>query len=114
MSELSIINTQTINDRATWTCDPIKNLRTGEIFAAEIDGNPDSVLVMNELGEDARNVILIHVNDCNAACKIVKGDFIQFRLYGVLATARVQKRRDSAAQMQTDFWCIQKSDKDQT
>jgi len=108
MSEASNIIAESIVERAPWTTDPVKNLTTGQTFTAEIDGSPDAILIATELGEDARNVILLHVTSDAEAALINKNDQVQFTLFGSLAICTILKRRDSAAQPQTDFWAMQK------
>jgi hypothetical protein len=112
MSELHQLLADTVAARAAWTSDPVQNLRTGNTFTAEIDGAPDAMAVMSELGEDARNIILLHVTDNNDAYGINQGDLVQFTLFGVLVKCKILKRRDSGAQVQTDFWAMQLTNKD--
>jgi len=114
VSELSDIAADTIAERAPWTTDPIRNLRTGAMFLAEIDGSPEVILLaQTELGDDYRNVILLHVNSDADANNLNRGDKIQFQLFGATINGQVIKRRDSGAQVQTDFWVQQLTPKDQ-
>ena len=112
MSELTNILAETIAERAPWTADPVLNLRTGVTFTAEIDGSPDAMVVMTELGEDARNMILLHVTKDTEAYAINAGDLVQFTLFGALTKCRIVKRRDSGGQPQTNFWAQQLTAKD--
>ena len=112
MSEITNILAQVIDDRAPWTTDPVTNLTTGKVFTAEIDGSPDPLIVATELGEDARNVVILHVSDDAAAYAISKGDRVQFTLFGETVVCQVLKRRDSVGQPQTDFWAQQLTAKD--
>jgi hypothetical protein len=112
MGEQHQIAADLVADRASATTDPVKNTRTGAVFMAEIDGSPDALVVATELGEDARNVILLHVTDDTQAYAINAGDIVQFTLFGVTARARILKRRDNAANVQTDFWAMQLTNKD--
>jgi hypothetical protein len=112
MSELHQLLADTVAERSPWTSDPVQNLRTGKTFAAEIDGSPDALVVMSELGEDARNVILLHVTDDTQAYAIHAGDLVTFTLFGMLVKAKILKRRDSGGQVQTNFWAMQLTKKD--
>jgi hypothetical protein len=105
MSEVHDNIADIIDDRATATTDPVINLRTGATFHAEIDGNPDPMLVITELGEDAREVTLLHVTSDAEAAGINAQDLVQFRLFGAVTVNRVLKRVDSPAGPQADFWC---------
>jgi len=64
------------------------------------------------LGEDARMVILIHVTSDAEAAGIRADDRIQFVLFGRTTKAIVLRRRDSGANVQTDFWAMQLTPKD--
>ena len=114
MAEQHQLAADFVQDRAGYTTDPVTNLRSGAVFAAEIDGSPDAALILMEVGEDARNMILLHVNDDAAAYALLKDDLVQFTLFGVTVRGRVLKRRDSAASPQTDFWVMQLTNQDQT
>lgn len=113
MGEQHQIAADLVADRASATTDPVRNLRTGMIFWAEIDGAPDPILLATELGEDARNVILLHVNSDVEAAQINMNDECTFTLFGALVRCQILKRRDSGAQAQTDFWAMQLTPKDQ-
>ena len=113
MSELTDIVADVVAERAAWTTDAVKNLRTGLVFTAEIDGSPDALTMASELGEDYRNAILLHVNADTEAAGIKLNDEVQFTLFGAVVTCQILKRRDSGAQLQTDFWCQQLTSKDQ-
>ena len=112
MSEITDIAADTVAERASWTTDPVKNLRTGKWFTAEIDGSPDALILATEFGEDARNMILLHVTHDLQAYAILDGDLVQFTLFGAVVKCRIVKRRDSGASPQTDFWAQQVSNKD--
>ena len=112
MSEITDITLAVVQERAPWTSDPCKNLRTGKLFTAEIDGSPDALLLLTELGEDYRNCCILHVLNDTEAAEIQMGDEVQFTLFGTLSTWKVLKRRDSSAQVQANFWCQQLTDKD--
>ena len=99
-------------DRAAFTTDPVTNLRTGLSFLAEIDGSPDAVLVATELGEDYRNMILLHVNDDVSAAGIRSQDRVSFTLFKRAITAQILKRRDNGANAQAEFWAMQITGKD--
>jgi hypothetical protein len=101
-----------VADRAGYTTDPVKNLRTGVVFTAEIDGSPAPEIVLTELGEDYRNVVLLHVTDDTEAARINAQDRVQFTLFGKLSTAQIIKRRDNPASPQNDFWAMQLTEKD--
>lgn len=103
---------QFVQDRAGYTTDPVKNLRSGLTFTAEIDGAPDSLLIASEIGQDYRNVIILHVTDDTEAAGINQGDKVTFTLFGVLSTAQIIKRRDNPAGPQNDFWAMQLTGKD--
>lgn len=113
MSELTNITAEIVEERAAWTTDPVINLRTGATFHAEIDGSPDAVLVMSELGEDAREVVLLHVYSDIEAAGILKNDSVRFTLFGLTTTHVIIKRRNDSSSPFNDFWARQKTDKDQ-
>ena len=112
MSEFHQIAADIVGDRASATTDPVTLLRTGEILTAEIDGSPDALIVATELGEDYRNCVLIHVTDDEQAALLRAQDKIQFTLFGRTVTAQIIKRRDNAANVQTDFWAMQLTPQD--
>lgn len=101
-----------VADRAAFTTDLVTNLRTGLGFRAEIDGSPDALVVATELGEDYRNMILLHVNDDLQAAGIQAQDRVAFVLFGRNVTAQILKRRDNGANAQTEFWAMQLTGKD--
>ena len=98
-------------DRASHTADPVKNLRTGLVFHAELEA-VDPLIVATELGEDARAVVALNVTDDAEASLIRVNDFVQFKLFGVQAKYRVIRRRQNAANPQTVFWTQEFTDKD--
>jgi hypothetical protein len=113
MSELSKIAEDVVTERASWTSDPVLHLATGRTITAEIDGSPDAiVLAQMELGEDYRNVCLLHVTNDTEAAILNQGDLVTFTLFGSLSRWKILKRRDSGAQLQTDFWAQQLTPKD--
>ena len=112
MGEQHQLASDLVADRASATTDPVRNLRDGSVFTAEIDGAPDALTIVTELGEDYRNVILLHVNDHTEAANINQGDEVSFRLHGSLVKCKILKRRDGGAQVQTDFWAMQLTDQD--
>lgn len=113
MGEQHQIASDLVNDRASWTTDHIKNLSTGLTFDAEIDGSPAPEIVLTELGEDYRNVILLHVNSDDDADKINAQDKVLLKLFGRTVTAQILKRRDNIANAQNEFWAMQLTEKDQ-
>jgi hypothetical protein len=104
MGEQHSIAEDLVADRASATTDPVTNLTTSKTFTAEIDGAPDPVRVMTEIGEDAREVTLLHVAADAEAEAISPGDIVQFKLFGVLTQHTVLKRNNSPGEPQTDFW----------
>lgn len=112
MGEQHTIAENLVGDRASATTDPVTNLRDGSVFTAEIDGAPDAIVVATELGEDARNVILLHVTSDKEAYALCDGDKVRFTLFGAAVTCKLLKRRDSGATVQTDFWAMQLTPKD--
>jgi len=113
MSEILDTIAASVAERIAYTGDPVRHLRLNQTFTAEIDGSPDALTVASELGEDYRNVILLHVTDDNQAATINQGELVQFRLFGRLIKAKILKRRDNGANVQTDFWAMQLTGKDQ-
>lgn len=111
MSEFHDTIADIVSDRASHTTDPVRNLRTGLTFHAELEA-VDPLLVQSELGEDAREVVALHVSDDAEASLVNVNDFVQFKLFGVTVKYRVIKRRANAANPQTTFWTMQFSDKD--
>ena len=104
MSEAHDIMADVVDDRASYTTDAVTHLRTGQPIIAEIDGTPDAVTVATELGDDYRNVVLLHVNDDSQAALLRSQDRVSFTLFGRQATAVIIRRRDNPANVQTDFW----------
>lgn len=112
MAEHHEIISDIIADRASSTTDLVRNLNTGLVFYAEIDGSPDALIVATELGTDYRNVVLLHVTSDKEASQINETDIVTFKLFGRNARAQILKRRDSAANPQSDFWAQQLTPKD--
>ena len=115
MSELTDITLSVVREREAWTADRVKVLTgpaAGQLMTAEIDGSPDALILLSELGEDYRNCCILHVTDDNDADKLGQGYKVQFTLFGNLTTWKILKRRNSGAQVQTDFWCQQITTKD--
>jgi hypothetical protein len=106
MSEAHDILFDVVLDRASFTTDPVKNLRTGLVFTAEIEP-VDPLLAQTELGEDAREVVILHVTDDVEAGYIRSQDLVQFQLFGSMVKYKIVKRRNNAANVQTDFWAMQ-------
>ncbi len=104
MSESHDILSDIIADRAGSTTDPVRNLRDGSTFTAEIDGSPDAFTIQSELGEDIREAVLLHVADPAEAAAIRRGDVVQFTLFGQLTRHTIVKRRNNAANPQAEFW----------
>ncbi len=112
MSELHDVIADVVADRASATTDPVQNLTSGKTFTAEIEGNIDPVIVMTELGEDAREVVILHVTDDAQAAAISPQDKVEFRLFGVKTVHQILKRRNNAGNPQTDFWAQKVTGKD--
>jgi hypothetical protein len=104
MSESHEIISDIVDDRASATTDPVLNLRSGLTFTSEIEGNIDPLIVESELGEDAREVVLLHVTSDVEASYIRPGDRVKFTLFGATTTHEIVKRRNNAGNPQTDFW----------
>lgn len=113
MSELHDIAADVVAERAAWTTDPVTHLRTGRTITAEIDGSPDPLIVTTELGEDYRNVVIIHVTDDDEAALLNPQDKIRFSLFGRTTIAQILRRRDNPANVQNDFWAQCLTNKDQ-
>lgn len=113
MAEQHDIMADVVADRASATTDPVRNLRTGVVFTAEIDGSPDALTIASELGEDYRNIVMIHVTSDDEAAGINQTDLIQFTLFGRTTRARILKRRDNPANVQNEFWAECQTAKDQ-
>ncbi len=107
MSEFHNIAANLVADRASATTDPVRNLRDGSTFTAEIDPTPDALTLVTELGEDYRNVVLLHVTDDAEAANILPQDEVEFTLFGRRSKARIIKLRDNPANVQNDFWAMQ-------
>jgi hypothetical protein len=112
MSEVHDNLADIISDRASGTTDPVSNLTANTTFTAEIDGNPDPVLVLTELGPDAREVTLLHVTSSAEAAGISEGDIVQLKLFGVTTKNQVLRRRNNPANPQVEFWCQKVTSKD--
>lgn len=106
MSEAHDILSDIVEDRASATTDPVLNLRTGVPFTAEIDGSPDAFTISAELGEDAREAILLHVTDPDEAAAQFMNDTVRFTLFGKTVVYKLVKRRANDANPQTDFWAV--------
>lgn len=111
MSELHESMQELASDRASYSADPVRNLRTGANILAEIEP-VDPILAQAELGEDAREVVCLHVDDDTQADGLRVNDQVQFRLFGRTVKYRIVKRRNNAANVFTDFWATQITTKD--
>ena len=106
MSEAHEIYADIVDDRESYTSDPVVNLRTGVVFRAEIEP-VDSLLAQAELGEDAREVVCLHIRNDVSAEALRSQDRVQFTLFGETVIYKIVKRRNNAAGPLTDFWAIQ-------
>ena len=111
MSEMHDIIADVVADRQSATTNPVKNLRTGVIFHAEIEGNIDPLRLVTELGEDIREAAILHVDDNDEAAGILAQDIVEFTLFGSTDKYRVIKRVDGPTPC-TDFWVQIIADKD--
>jgi len=115
MSEAHDTIADIVDDRASATTDPVFNVTSGATFTAEIETNIDAVIVMTELerlGEDAREMVLLHVRNAVDAAGINVEDVVRFKLLGVQAEHRIIKRRDNSGTPFTSFWASRKRKKD--
>ncbi len=107
MSEMHAGLAEIVEDRASFTTDRVKNLRTGLQFTAEIEP-VDPIIAQAELGEDVREVVVLHVTSDFEAAEILTQDRVTLSLFGKRPeTYKIVKRRDNAANVQTDFWAVQ-------
>ncbi len=106
MNELRAALADVVAERIAFTSDPCVNLRTGLTFLAEIEP-VDPLIVATELGEDPREVVIVHVTDTQDAAGINDQDQIQMNLGQGNVVYQVVKRRNNAANLQVDFWCRQ-------
>ena len=97
---------QSVDDRAASTTDPVKNLTTGKMFTAEIEGPIDPFVVQSELGEDIREAVKLNVRNNAQAGAINRGDFVQFALFGAVTKHKIVKRVADAASPFTTFWAV--------
>lgn len=111
MSELHDDLKQLVADRKSSNADPVRNLRTGESFTAEIEP-VEPIIAQTELGEDAREVVILHISNFTEAAAQRLQDLVEFTLHGRLVAYRLVKRRDNAANPMVDFWAMQKADVD--
>ncbi len=113
MSELHSILYASCFDRAPTTSDPVKNLTTGALFTAEIEGNVDPCTVPTDIGEDPREMVKLNVLNNVQAAAIAMGNLVQFFLYGETATCEILKRVNDPAGAMTTFWAQKRLPKDQ-
>lgn len=111
MSELRDVILAVVQERAPIFGDTVKNLRTGLSFNAEIEPI-DALIAQTELGEDYRDVVILHVLSNEDAAGINSQDFVQFSQFGVTVKFRIIKRRNNPTNPQADFWAYQWTEKD--
>ena len=102
MSEAHEILGDVVDDRAAYTSDPITNVRTGAVFMAEIEANPEIALDA-ELGRDLRELVILHVRDKAAAAGINSQDRVRFTLYGEQVTFQIVERMSNPANPLVEF-----------
>ena len=112
MSEWSNIIADVIDDRASFTTDPVVNLTRGGEFTAEIEGNLDPLTLSERWLSDDRAKVRLHVTDDSEAANIGLTDLIQFTLYGRTAKFEIVERTKDPASPQTSFLCVEKIAKD--
>ena len=103
MAELHDILEDIAEDRASSTSVPVLNGRDGSTFLAEIE-EAEAFLAISELGEDARESVIFHVLDNNAAASIKAQDHVSFMLFGQKVRYQIIKRRYKDSSPFTDFW----------
>ncbi len=104
MSEARDIIRDTIADRQDFTGDAIENLRTGTKFTAELEDVQD-IELNTALGRDARESILVHINDRIVSAEIRIGDKLRCVIYGITVLLDVLRRKDNPTDPQVEFGC---------
>jgi len=104
MSSLRDVLSDVIADRQSFTGDQLVNLRTGKTFTAEVEEIQD-IELNTELGRDAREAVLIHVQDIGAAADQNMGDRLLLTLSGVQSILQIVRRKDNPGSVQTEFGC---------
>lgn len=98
MSEIRETLAGVLTERAPSFSDPVRNLRTGTRFQAELE--PVLDLEANVLlGRDARESVIFHVTDPAAGAAIRLNDVLE----AVGGKFRVLRRTDNPANLQMDF-----------
>ena len=108
MSEVRDVLTGVVAERESSFGDPVKDLRTGRTFNAEIETIMDIESNML-LGRDARESVIFHVRDRQAAACIRQGDI----LAALLGEFTVLRRTDNPASPQVDFGAMKVVEEDQ-
>lgn len=111
MSEARDIISEVVSDRQKWSGDSVQNLTTGLFFTAEIE--PVSDMELNtELGRDARESVLMHVVDREAAAELNLADEVEMTLLGIVTRFLVVRRSDNPADPQVEFGLMKLTEKD--
>ncbi len=105
MSEFHDIIADVVDDRAQFSTDAVVNLRTEETFIAEVEANPEAVLD-TELGEDLREVVVLHVRNRTSAANINQEDNVRLTLFGQEVTLRITRRMDNPANPFVEFKAV--------
>lgn len=109
MSEFRDVISDIVSDRQTFTGDVITNLRTDVQFVGEVEEIQD-IELNTELGRDARESMLVHVQGRNL--DIEEGDRLQVQLLGEIVGLKVCRRKNNPASPLTEYGCMKLTDKD--
>ncbi len=105
MSELREVLNDVVTERQCFTGDSVKNLRTGLSFIAEIEEIQDIELI-TQLDSDAREAVIVHVQDRVAAGEQRRGDQITISLFGQVSKFKIARISDNPVKHQAEFVCI--------
>ncbi len=107
MSEAHQTLANVVADRANYTTDPVRNLRTGVVFYAEIEPVSPIDLEMVFGSKDGRQMVVFHVSSDVQAAGIKETDQCQFTQYGKTVIYKIVDRQNNDANPMTDFPAVQ-------
>ena len=100
-----------VQDRISFTGDPVLNLRTNVPFTAEIETNLDPLTLPAELMDDPREKIRLHVT---TNPNLVKNDYVRIFFNGAPTKFQIVHGYYSAASVTSKFIAAEIIAKDQT
>ena len=108
MSEARDILGHVVTERQSFTGDVVTNLRTGKQLTVEIEEIAD-IELNTEMGRDAREAVLIHVNRADVDDQSMK---LNDRLKLGTVTFIALRRKDNPMSPQVEFGCMKSTAND--